>query len=146
MYKLVISLMVTDSAYEAKKMTRTISTPTRVTVTSQTCIDNIIVNNMVTDSAYEAKNVKSDLSDHYAQLLKFHGQINGDKVPVEFHRHFHDSNIQRFRQGLENLDWNVVYQANNCNDALNLFLQTLSWQFPLRKRSKKHIPKYVFPS
>ncbi|KAG5867181.1 hypothetical protein JTB14_003187 [Gonioctena quinquepunctata] len=36
---------------ESNNMTSTIFTPTRVTVTSQTCIDNIIVNNMVTDSA-----------------------------------------------------------------------------------------------
>ena len=98
-----------------------IFTPTRITDSSATCIDNVI-------SDIKFKSVHCDepgLSDHKAQLVTFvnssKSKVN-NKFFVTIKRELSNENIARLRNNLANEMWGEVFKVNDTTlDRYNIF-------------------------
>ena len=94
-----------------------ITCPTRVTVNSQTLIDNIFFNNY--DSSFTSGNLVTTLSDHHAQFLLMEFQTKQmDNEKILMSRDFSkiENNKNLVNTHLEGIDWARKLQVN-CNNA-----------------------------
>ena len=105
-----------------------ITSPTRITATSSTLIDNIFSN--FSDSSFTSGNIVTALSDHHAPFLVIANQASFD-FEKQDHLYSDFSRIERnkpaIKNQLESIDWKGVLRLN-CNDAnlsSNLFFQKI---------------------
>ena len=121
-----------------------IACPTRVTVNSQTLIDNIFSNNH--DSSVTPGNLVTTLSDHHAQFLLMEFQTKQmDNEKIEMFRDFSkiENNKNLVNTHLEGIDWETELQVNHNNADLSseLFLnkidQLINFWTPLQRASNK---------
>lgn len=87
----------------------TIEKPTRVSHSTATCLDNIIVNFSVD---FHADVLMNALSDHYGQYIRFKVNTNcfeRDNNTTVFKRSLNEANINRFVDGLRRENWSDVH-------------------------------------
>ena len=114
----------------------TINSPTRVTTTSETLIDNIFYNNIT--KTIVSGNIASSISDHLTQYLIIkHEQINPvsrKQIEINSFRNY-DKDI--FSADLKGVDWINYLQINqnNPHHSFELFINKVDLIF------NKHCPK-----
>ena len=124
-----------------------ITLPTRITESTATVIDNILVkyNKSITENEIVSGNLFCDISDHLPNFILFGKDKPKQNRP--YIRIFSDKNIQKFREYLKSTDWQLLIQEENCNDAYNIMLNIIKvgydkhfrWVKLSKKRSKdKH--------
>ena len=121
----------------------TISTPTRITPTTKTLIDNIFCNTL---NSINSGCIYSDLSDHSLIFasIKLKNNLNSYNVPPRQYRLINDQNsIHNYREEVTHyLSHNPV--NNDTNDILKSLTQTLNSladkYFPLKTQSRKKTP------
>ena len=94
-----------------------IASPTRVTLSSETLIDNIFSNN--DDSSFTSGSLVTTLSDHHAQFLLMEFQNKQmDNKKIQIFRDFSkiENNKKLINTHLEGIDWATELQVN-CNNA-----------------------------
>lgn len=103
-------------------LTSVVDFPTRVVQNSSTIIDNIFIDqdkfNLININP-----VKNGLSDHDAQLVTLYNIFPYNKIKQSYKvvRQINDSTIKHFRENLEQIDWNEVYQEPDANLKFNIF-------------------------
>ena len=105
-----------------------IASPTRVTLNSETLIDNIFSNN--DDSSFTSGNLVTTLSDHHAQFLLMEFQNKQmDNKKIQIFRDFSkiENNKKLINTHLEGIDWATELQVNRNNADLSseLFLKKI---------------------
>ena len=100
----------------------TIYKPTRITESSATIIDNILVNEVTGSSAI----LVTDISDHPPTVFV---EKRGLKVKRNENKFFYKrnhslENINRLKQTFSNLNWHEELIDNNANDSYNEFIDT----------------------
>ena len=101
-----------------------IKTPTRITMTSSTLIDNIFTN--VLDAQFDCGCFSVDITDHLPVFVLTHIQLFSKRnIPLNVKRNICDEGINNLKHELHNLDWSPVYAAENVNAAYDLFIYML---------------------
>lgn len=112
----------------------TITTATRISKTSKTCIDNIHVR---VGYEFTTENNPSDLSDHNYQLITLNTGAR-TAVSYEVSRSYTGANTSRFVAMVGEIDWRVVADAEDADMKLSLFYGVLrdciDACFPYRRR------------
>lgn len=128
-----------------------INTPTRVTSTTCTLLDNffIDVDNNVTDH----KNFYTGVSDHNGVLLKMRGEVCRDNRETKIkQRCFNLKNRLKFTNLVRNADWDAVSYEIHPNEKVevfyNIFLRCFNAAFPektsvVRNNTKPWITKGI---
>nr|CAI5829819.1 unnamed protein product [Callosobruchus analis] len=100
----------------------TIFQPTRITVTSSTCIDNIVTNY---DDIYKSKVLNANISDHTAQSIEI------DLKQTTWLKVFNKKNKETFKNTLARTDWTFLYTIpnNDVNSQWNAFMEVVLIQF-----------------
>ena len=101
-----------------------ITLPTRITPSSSTCIDHILIN----FNNYEVScgTIKKDTSDHYPIFAVFHGMSTStsEKPTKRFKRDYSKLNTSKLSTPFDKVDWNtLVYKANDIDTAYNNFCE-----------------------
>ncbi|KAK9686226.1 hypothetical protein QE152_g37354 [Popillia japonica] len=129
-------------------LNQTIYTPTRITSTSESIIDDIFSNVDVVDSRV----IASALSDHHAQQLSIEineeQRIDEQKYEMET---FTPKELTAIREDLNQVDWTLVTSICEVNDSYNKFSEivTAIMERHIRKRmvniatKKKWITKKI---
>lgn len=110
--------------------------PTRVTSTSCTLIDNIFTNFAVKNTPCV---IDSVIADHRAVLFEFVycENVVNDKI-CYLKRNFSDTAVIRFKTGIRQHNWSVLYTLANLNEAFNYFYETYVYYFELFFPLRKH--------
>ena len=108
-----------------------ISEATRITETSQTCLDHIHINFSLPSTSVS---IAIEIADH---LPVFSILYRIDQTPfpdtIEF-RDFKRLNIDLFKAELNEVDWFPVYRSSDVNESLSRFLHIFN------RVSNKHAP------
>ena len=92
-------------------LAETIHTPTRVTLNSQTCLDQIIIDQDL--NPFKKDNMNMGISDHHAIFLYKHFNTKLiEKNLTKYKRLFNDENIEYFKFMLQKENWNNVLELN----------------------------------
>ena len=85
-----------------------ISSPTRVTLRSQTLIDNIFSNIIVDEIV--TRNITTTISDHYAQFTLFKNKTKSQKNKkiTKFARNYKPLDKEMFDSNLKNTNWKEI--------------------------------------
>nr|CAI5822487.1 unnamed protein product [Callosobruchus analis] len=104
----------------------TIFQPTRITVTSSTCIHNIVTNY---DDIYKSKVLNANISDHTAQSIEIDFKTN-NMAEVSY-RVFNKKTKETFKNTLARTDWTFLYTIpnNDVNSQWNAFMEVVLIQF-----------------
>lgn len=124
-----------------------VTLPTRISQRSASLIDHISTNR--NDSSYDVGIIINDLSDHFATFYIIHDNSKEKCKTIlskRFSRVMNASNKLKFKNKLENTDWNIVYENFETDSAYNSFLRQLDYcfeaSFPIKK---ENIPKRSIP-
>ncbi|KAL1463833.1 hypothetical protein WDU94_015538 [Cyamophila willieti] len=129
-------------------------TPTRVTSTTSTCIDNIFINfppRLLVNS--NLNNIFSGIGDHkHGQVIKFNID-KSTRIEKIYKRSFSPNQISAFLDSLSQADFSQIYQLPLVDDQLSFFYDTFlllfNSHFPYktasvgRKRRKEWITKGI---
>ena len=99
---------------------RLISKPTRITFHTATLIDNIFTNDL-TGNVFNGI-VLNDLSDHMPIFACFHKELTPYCQEKVFKRSFNESNMNKFRQYLSEINWCTKLNSTDVNNSYNIFL------------------------
>lgn len=119
-----------------------INSPTRVTATSKTAIDNVVTNcDGVTTTV-----VHTAISDHDAQVIHFENCGTSVNSPaVNLSRSFDPSSIHSLKRQLCSERWNTLYPLNNVDEQFNFFFGSFSFHLdvscPLKTFKEDRRPK-----
>ena len=97
-----------------------ITLPTRITQNSATIIDHVYSNM----NNISAGTLITDITDHYSNIVTVNtNQEKLGTVPKYIsYRPVNDSNLIKFRNALSNVDWSLVYNSEDPNEAYRIFL------------------------
>ena len=116
-----------DAMY-SKQLLPNISSPTRITSTSATLIDNIFTNDY--DNTFTSGNLVTTLSDHLAQILIVPIRNTRHKEPKKVHRYFQKILRDKYiiSRGLQNTNWDTELQLNleNINISTKKFISKIN--------------------
>nr|XP_047144771.1 uncharacterized protein MAL8P1.12-like [Hydra vulgaris] len=106
----------------------TINKATRITKNSSTLLDNVITNNFH-NSRFKNGIINTDLTDHFPIFLITESVTlnNATHKSTVFMRQINENSICQFKNLLNNyVDWNLVLQSHDVNNAYDLFLNQFS--------------------
>lgn len=107
------------------------NTPSRITQSSHTCIDNIFTD--LPENEISQKTINIHLSDHLAQIIEIPAKTNKeDKKPYPQQRNINEKNINTFTTGMACINWGIL-KKKNAEEAYNYFHDALH-----KKLSTKH--------
>ena len=120
-----------------------ITKPTRVTTETATLIDHIITNNFHSTTQHYQGILCSSISDHYAIFhITDNTKVTSSALPTSFYRDHSTKNIEKFKEELQNLEWQEIKSERNAQKAYSIFHTILSEKynkcFPLKKVKKKY--------
>lgn len=119
----------------------TIDSPTRITPTSQTCLDQIVIDNDF--YPFSAENINMGISDHNATFLHIKLEANAEpkasNKSVRYKRSFNESNIEYFKSMLLKEDWSDVFNKTDVNEKSVEFINTVTHYFKIAFPIKKII-------
>ena len=109
-------------------MVPAITLPTRVTNTSATLIDHILIKN--TMNYHSAGTLTADVTDHYINFILLSRNEQTVKKPSHIkYRPYSVQNIETLNTCLRCEDWKPVIQESNPNQAYTVFLQMFTKHF-----------------
>ena len=119
-----------------------IDSPTRITQTSASLLDNIFTNVI---SPIQSGILLCDISDHLAIFSIFsafsHEKNTSTPTGNHYKRIFNDSNLQSFFNKISNVSWNDHLLSDDVDEKYNTFLQIFKDNyeecFPLKSFSQK---------
>jgi exonuclease III len=124
----------------------TITSPTRVTATSATIIDNFFVN--FDKSLCHAINFDVGLSDHYAQIIYVLPPVNvknNMKARFIIRRLISDSSKKMFSKYLTTSNWDDIYSTDNTEIKFEIFMAIFRYGFnsffPIKRKKIKDTRK-----
>ena len=104
----------------------TITKPTRITKTSATLIDNIIIGRNH-QSAYTPMIILSDISDHCPTMIEMTNIDLYKKQPMKIQsRRLNTTNISKINEKLKNTDWNTLLDTHDTETSYNTYHDTLT--------------------
>lgn len=111
-----------------------INSPTHITATSSSCLDNIITN--IKSDSFSSGTCDPLVSDHSGVFLNiFKPHSNQSKSDHTKIRTLNETTIAKFVKGLQSSDWDILNSDNiNSNFTINHILNTIESQLHL------HIP------
>ena len=122
--------------------------PTRITSTSATIVDHIYyreARNSNNELRLVSGNLWSDLTDHLPNyFIIFNESVKTKKSERPLIRLFSVKNVNKFKQKLQNIDWDPLYNCTDVNQGYNFFSNKISESYHSsfklvhlsRKRSK----------
>ena len=137
-----------NSIIELYQLTQTISSPTRVTMTTSTLLDVCLT--PTPDKLVLSKVVQIAISDHYMILvvrkINIRPKQNNRHKKVEI-RSFKYFNAENFLMDLSNQEWELL-DNNFCVDRMwetwkIIFLSVLDKHAPIREKRVKNIPNLI---
>lgn len=122
----------------------TIDTPTRVTSTSQTCLDQIIID--CDTHTYTVENLNMGVSDHNALFLHLQVGLPESQIKQQntftYKRSFSEENIEYFKYMLGQENWIDIFDETDFDTKSVKFIDTithyLNIAFPLKKVKISH--------
>lgn len=122
-----------------------INYPTRITVNTQSAIDNVITN--IGQSQIKVECISTLLSDHEGQFITIFNHSSNNKQPSKYlfknSRKFSYENMVSFNKALELETWTQLYTAPDnlkYDIFIYIFLQHFHTHFPIVK-TRKHLDK-----
>ena len=98
-----------------------ITKPTRVTRSSATLIDNVIIGQTLQDE-YESKIIVSDISDHFPSLVRLYKPTLFTKKPTRIEtRAIDDKKIDKMKTKLDEIDWKLLLTKKETDVAYSIF-------------------------
>ena len=121
-----------------------ITLPTRITDTTMTLIDNIFIkiNKKNINDKVLAGNIYSDISDHLPNfiIIQGHKQLSSASSRKKV-RIFGEQNLEKFVNGINNLDWSDFFTSDNVDHLVEMFYDNFYTHFensfPLKTLSRK---------
>ena len=119
-----------------------ITRPTRITKSSVTLIDNIIVSQCLMTNS-ESRIIIDDISDHLPSIVKFKDLLHKSKTSKTItSRNLNDKTLQRINDTLMRMNWSTIITENvdkSFDTFHDLLLRTLDQHAPIvtRKLSSK---------
>ena len=99
----------------------TITKPTRVTRTSATLIDNVIIGKVLQDE-YDSRIIISDISDHFPSLVRLYKPSLFTKKPTRIEtRAIDDKKIEIMKTRLDEINWENLLLYKGTDIAYTLF-------------------------
>jgi len=98
----------------------TIIMPTRITDLSETLVDHIYYSegsNSKRDINIKSGNLWCDLIDHLPNYILIFNKYNKTKLNPRLVRIFSDSNIDKFKKAISEINWQQLYALDNVNLA-----------------------------
>ncbi len=124
-----------DSVFSRGFMPK-IHKPTRITPSSATLIDHIYSNDITNLRNQTAGIIITDVADHFGIFYSFKHKTRKFIEKPNKRRIISDHNIAKFKQLLQNIDFNEILQTDCPDEAFNKFLeiykQTFELAFPLK--------------
>lgn len=128
----------------------TVNEPTRITASSSTLIDNIIVSNDLFSCIHDIQVIDTMLSDHEGILLSLTSKLESPQATasVVYKRQFSEANINNFMSLLDAINWPIFFSKDDCFDVQfenfhKKFTDLFKSCFPFKKirsKAKKGIP------
>ena len=106
--------------------------PTRITLRSQTLIDNIFYNEV--QHKIIAGNITTDISDHLTKFIAVPGRHNEHLNEDIYRRNYKTLNHDKFKENFNKIDWATLLPGNNIAVACDNFLEKV------RNFTSKHLP------
>ena len=123
-------------------LTQIISKPTRVTETSKSTIDLILVNN--THRIVQCDVLDASISDHHAIFCVIKGGVKKLPPKVFEYRSFKNYEKKAFISDLEQVPWSVIEGVGDIDDAVflweKLFKDCADHHAPIKSRRVKGMP------
>lgn len=118
------SYVCLNELIEAYGCMNVISTPTRITATSETTLDLCITSFDTTD--VKAGAITTDISDHFPTYCFLPGnRVIKSKDEMLF-RSYSSRNIKLFENLISGIDWSTVIEERDPNKSYNIFLKHLT--------------------
>lgn len=103
--------------------------PTRISSTSASCIDNILVSCNIFDRIVEANVLPTGYSDHFAQFLVCNIFVTHTPNHSVFVRQYKQSNLSGFCDAISDETWHTVYGSTDSDLKFASFMDTFMWYF-----------------
>ena len=122
-----------------------ITKPTRITDHSATLIDHINTN--MTEHNITSGIVITDIADHFGTFCVIENKRSHRKATATCFQSFTESNIDKFKEVLQNADYSTIYNTTTVNDAYKnyicIFQSAYETIFPIKtkRKNKKYIKK-----
>jgi hypothetical protein len=120
---------------ERYNLINTVQTPTRITNSTRSMIDLMIVNDVICNRP--ASNHELGLSDHLAQILPVMCRKSKCVTTITWRRNFNKNNILKFTNLLDKMTWHEVISESEVNIKFEKFMNKLGTlfdtAFPLRQ-------------
>ena len=102
-----------------------ITKPTRITDTSATLIDNILISSKL-QQAYYSGIIISDMSDHLPTVIKLTNvkQDTKQQQPVTY-RKINEENIRLINEDLKGCNWEEILETTGTDDTFSILHETL---------------------
>lgn len=119
------------------------SSPTRITKTKMSCIDNILSLKFKSCVSIATMNLELGLSDHRALFINVldHTLIKNKTTPPKIKRRlFSEKNKKLFLNELKDMNWTISHQNSfqeNCKTFFSQFQQIFELSFPLKFFNKR---------
>ena len=110
---------------------------TRIKKTSETAIDHILTNTILEFEVHSGI-IKNDTSDHFGIfcVLKTDLERKSNNEYI-LRRDIGKSNVEKFKELMNTVDWNLITQTLNPNDSYSIFIEKFikiyDQVFPLQK-------------
>lgn len=106
---------------------QTVTTPTRVTETTKSCIDHIFLKNCDVDMHDKSFVLQDSFSDHYAIIIVLNsGLIRNPTCNSNIPSYNRQLNMNKLKHYLANEDWAEIYDQKDVNSCTDLFMSKLS--------------------
>ena len=103
----------------------TITRPTRITHSSATLIDNIIVSQSLCGH-FSSDIIINDMSDHLPTVCVIDSLLKSEKEPITItSRDTRPKNLSALEKQLSQVEWNSVLNSESCSDNMEKFLGIL---------------------
>jgi hypothetical protein len=122
---------------ESYNLTNIVRLPTRITPTSKSLIDVVIINKQYLKT--EISVVEMGFSDHLAQVIRINTGNKKRKNTLVVRRHLTNRNIEAFTQLLAKESWNDVLNQSDVNASLKAFMDSFLYYFETAIPYKKKI-------
>ena len=114
-----------------------INRPTRIMKTSEMAIDHKLTNTILEFEVHSGT-IKNDISDHFGIfcVLKTDLERKSNNEYI-LRRDIGESNVEKFKELMNTVDWNLITQTLNPNDSYSIFIEKFikiyDQVFPLQK-------------
>jgi len=122
-----IKIQEVKNLLESHNLTNIVRSPTRITPTSESLIDVVIINKQ--NPELEISVVDMGFSDHLAQVIKINTGKENRNNKIAMRRHLTKSNTEELKQLLSKESWNEVLKHSDVNASLQAFMDTFLFCF-----------------